>query len=230
MPSSTEAQQIADVIGQRCQAGGLDLHATTSVGRYNGQVDQPYHLPGDPTSMVVVIGNSRAIWPHLDRFVLESREPLADPVDTYVQLLVAQATTGIDGLVDIRFAHEPPPRRIAIQRLADVAGLAWLSPSHLCIHPTFGPWIALRAAVVLDVPAPPAASRVPPPCSCADHCLPQLDHAMALGEPTNATELIEHWRAWLAMRDACPIGRQHRYDDEQIRYHYTGERPARWGG
>lgn len=225
MPSSTDT----DLIAGRCHDGGLDLHAVTSVGRYNAEVDPPFHLPGDARSLAIVIGNSRAIWPHVDRFVLESPEPLTDPVDTYVEGVVRQATTGIQGLVDIRFSDEPPPRRIAMQRLAHVAGLAWLSPSHLCIHPTFGPWIALRAAVVLDQPAPAPAAPLPPPCDCSTHCLPKLEEALAAGEPTNADELVENWRLWLAMRDACPVGRQHRYTDEQIVYHYIGERPARWG-
>ncbi|MGH8586497.1 MAG: hypothetical protein ACREWE_10055 [Gammaproteobacteria bacterium] len=43
-----------------------------------------------------------------------------------------------------------PPRRVAMQRLAHLSGLAYLSPSHLNVHATYGPWIALRAAVVID--------------------------------------------------------------------------------
>ena len=31
----------------------------------------------------------------------------------------------------------------------------------------------------------------------------------------------ENWRSWVAIRDACPLGKAHRYSDEQIRYHYT---------
>jgi methylmalonic aciduria homocystinuria type C protein len=224
MPSSTDA----DLIARRCHQVGLDLSAVTSVGRYNDQVDAPFHLPGDRTSSVIVLGNTRAMWPHLDRFVGSSSQPLTDPVDTYVEHVISGVTADIAGVIDVRYSHEPPPRRIAIQRLADVAGLAWLSPSHLCIHPMFGPWIALRAAVVLDQPAPAAASRLEPPCHCSAHCLPKLREALVAGEPTNAAQLIEHWRLWLAMRDACPVGRQHRYDDEQIVYHYIGRRPARW--
>lgn len=40
---------------------------------------------------------------------------------------------------------------IAIQRMAQAAGLAQLEEnSHLCVHPKFGPWIALRCALVFD--------------------------------------------------------------------------------
>ncbi|MCU1361675.1 MAG: hypothetical protein JWN99_2964 [Ilumatobacteraceae bacterium] len=224
-PRRTDPQ----VIATRCRDAGLDLHGITSVGRYNASVDRPFHLPGADGSLVMVIGNTRVMWPHVDRFVLSSTDALTDPVDTYVQQVVTAATDDVDDVIDIVFSHEPPPRRIAIQRLAHIAGLAWLSPSHLCIHPTFGPWMALRAAVVLDRPAPADRAPIQPPCDCSTHCLPRLAQALAAGEPTNAPQLVEHWRLWLAMRDACPVGRQHRYDDEQIVYHYIGQRPARWG-
>jgi methylmalonic aciduria homocystinuria type C protein len=217
-----------DLIASRCVDAGLDLHATTSVGRYNALVTEEFHLPGHETSAVIVIGNTRALWPHIDRFVMGSPQPLSDPVDTYVERVLADAVAEIDGVIDVRFSHEPPPRRVAIQRLADVAGLAWLSPSHLCVHETVGPWMALRAAVVLERPAPLPAAELPPLCDCASHCLPKLQQALAAGEATSA-DVEEHWRLWVAMRDACPVGRAHRYSDEQIAYHYIGERPPRWG-
>jgi methylmalonic aciduria homocystinuria type C protein len=127
---------------------------------------------------------------------------------------------------EIRFAPEPPPRRVAMQRLAHVAGLAWLAPSHLCVHPRFGPWIALRAAVVIDVEGPPPQTPIAAPCDCATGCQPAFDRALAAGTPRDQAELRERWRLWLAVRDACPVGRAHRYDDDQIRYHYAGDRPG----
>lgn len=212
---------IPEVV-RRCREHGLDLSGVAAVGTYNREVDAEYRLPGDDDRLVVVIGNSRALWPHLAE-LLASDEP--DPVDTYVEKAIGEAVAGMtERVIDIRFSHEPPPRRIAIQRLAHLAGLAWLSPSHLCVHPEFGPWIALRAAIVLDVPAPVAVVPLDPPCDCSTHCLPLLDRALAAGEPRNPAELRESWRLWLAMRDACPVGRRHRYNEAQVLYHYTGIR------
>ena len=34
-----------------------------------------------------------------------------------------------------------------MQRLAHVAGLAYLSESHLSVHAEYGPWLGLRAAI-----------------------------------------------------------------------------------
>ncbi len=214
-------------IAARCARAGIDLAGVTAAGAYDQLVDAPFGLEASPDATVLVLGNTRAMWPHLERFVAE-HGPLDDPVDTYVTRTVRDATADVHDVVDIRFSHEPPPRRIAIQRLADRAGLAWLSPSHLCVHPTYGPWIALRAAIVLErsmTTLPPAAE---PPCDCSANCLPCLQEAIAAGEPANNDEMVAQWHLWLAMRDACPIGRAHRYGDEQIRYHYLGERPAAW--
>ncbi len=217
----------ADEIIGRCAAAGIDLAAVTSVGAYDELVDEPFRLGAAADATVVVLGNTRALWPHLERFV-HDHGPLDDPVDSYVERTVRAATAGVDDVVDIRFSHEPPPRRIAIQRLADRAGLAWLSPSHLCVHPVHGPWIALRAAVVLSRPPEhvPAAASVT--CDCTANCLPRLLEAVAAGEPSSNDDMVAHWQRWLAMRDACPIGRAHRYGDDQIRYHYLGERPRSW--
>ena len=55
---------------------------------------------------------------------------------------------------------------IAIQQMAQAAGLAQLEQnSHSCVHPKFGPWIALRCALVFDnVPytEPQGAPRMKP--------------------------------------------------------------------
>ena len=32
-------------------------------------------------------------------------------------------------------------------------------------------------------------------------------------------------RAWIAVRDACPMGREHRYSEAQLAFHYRGMRP-----
>lgn len=217
-----------DEIARRCADAGIDLSSVTTARAYDEVVDRPFRLGAAPEATVIVLGNTRALWPHLERFVRE-RGALDDPVDSYVMHTVRAATADVDDVLDIRFSHEPPPRRIAIQRLADRAGLAWLSPSHLCVHPEYGPWIALRAAVVLGRPLVdvPAAAR--PPCDCAANCMPRLHDAIAAGEPASNAEMVAHWQLWLAMRDACPVGREHRYGEEQIRYHYLGERPSSWG-
>ncbi len=219
-----------DLVANRLTRDGIDLAASTSVAAYNAAVGAAHRLPGPADSTVMVVGNTAALWPHIERFARAEGSHVADPVDRFVEGVVADATADVGGVIDIRFSHEPPPRRIAIQRLAHLAGLAWLSPSHLCVHPDFGPWIALRAAIVFDEPVGAVPAEPKPPCDCSQHCLPLLARALEAGEPSDGAELAERWRLWLAVRDACPVGKPHRYPNDQIRYHYTGVRPERWGG
>jgi len=209
---------------KRLRSRGLDLTATTTSQQYNAVVDPPYRLPefDRDNTLVLVIGNTKVLWPHITA-VWNQPKYRADPVDTYCDETIAQSMMSIQTEYDIRFYHEPPPRRIAIQKLAEVAGLAGLSQSHLCVHPEFGPWIALRAAIVFDAESTPSIPTKAP-CECSSGCGPQLEAALAAGEPVRRADLMDRWKLWLAVREACPVGQTHRYSDEQIVYHYTEER------
>ena len=154
---------ITDLVASRLTRHGIDLAGCTSVTTYNASVGAAHRLPGPADSTLMVVGNTAALWPHVERFVLAAGSRVDDPVDRFVEGVVADATSDVGGVIDIRFSHEPPPRLIAIQRLAHLAGLAWLSPSHLCVHPVFGPWIALRAAIVLDEPIETVPRQPEPP-------------------------------------------------------------------
>lgn len=212
-----------------CTAAGLDLVQPFAVQWYNAVVPDPHKLPTyerDPT-LGLLIGNTRALWP---RFLSALRGQPAlldgdDPVDCYVEDAVGRASATLGPRWQCLWAHRS--RQVAIQQLAQRAGLAYLSPGHLSVHPRFGPWIALRAVIVVDAEGPAgAASPIAPPCDdCHVRCEPAFARAAAtLVEPVNQAAVTPHWQLWLAARDACPIGREYRYDDAQIGYHYTKDK------
>lgn len=218
-----------------CASRGLDLVQPLQVGWYNEAVDAAYRLPdfgrsgADAGALALVIGNTRALWPRLREALAQDAALAAhpDPVDHYCERVVRAALAGVARPWEVRFAPEPPPRRVAMQRLAHVAGLAYLAPSYLSVHPVYGPWIALRAAVVVDMDGPPGPPpALAPPCDCAARCAPRLRAAQAQASTPvpSAGEMESRWRAWLAVREACPVGWAHRYGDEQIRYHYIKDR------
>ncbi|MBK9036437.1 MAG: hypothetical protein IPL61_35190 [Myxococcales bacterium] len=227
----TPAARVA-AIADACARGGFDLHATAAVADYNVRVPDDVRLPdlGRPRALVVVIGNTAALWPRFAAALADDPDlaAAADPLDTYAAQVIGAAVAAAtpDVATEVRYAPEPPPRCVAIQRLAEVAGLAALAPSHLAIHPIYGPWFALRAAIVIDVDGPPPRPVPARACDCAQGCQPALDRALAAGAPRDAAELRERWRLWLAVRDACPVGRAWRYGEQQLTYHYTGDRAA----
>lgn len=236
----TDAAERVATLATRLAPAGLDLVRGLDARRYDAVVAPEYRLPrpgGRDARLAVVIGSSRAFW---DPFVAWLRaDPArldgADPIDRYVVDVARAALADVAVAHEARFSFEAPPRRVAMQRLAHVAGLASLTPAMLCVHPTFGPWIALRAVVVFDVAPPPPADperAMPPAChACADRCAPALaraqDAVAARGRPADAVEraggdpVAPDWTLWLAVRDACPIGREHRYPEPYLRYVYT---------
>ncbi len=207
----------------------FDLIQPFSVRWYNQRA--PDHALPDfarGNALGWLLASSRAFWaPFIAaRHADPALRAAAHPVERYVERVSAELAAALPVPAQVRFAHDGPPRLVAMQKLAEASGLAALSPSHLSVHPVFGPWIALRAVIVCDADGPSG----PPPevaraCDCAANCLPALERAMAAGE-ASCDGVAEAWTHWLAVRDACPIGREHRYSPTQIRYHYTKDRRA----
>jgi hypothetical protein len=220
-------ERVLAELRERCTAAGFDLAAACRVGWYNQVVVGDLRLEdfGSPDHLTVVIGNSRALWPSFVAALRRDPALLAapEPLQSYTELSIAAAVRELGQRAEVRWAHEAGTRLVAIQRLAHIAGLAYLSPSHLSVHAVYGPWIALRAAITFALPGPvgPRVQLAPPCADCTQACLPAFERARAL---TSTSTGASDWRPWLACRDACPVGREHRYETNQIVYHYGKER------
>ncbi len=223
-----------------CARAGFDLIAPLCVGWYNDAVAEQHRAAdfGDPASLALLIGNSRALW---EPFIADlAREPshlaLRDPLSRYVERVIERAAARLHAATRIHHGHDPA-RVIAMQRVAELSGLSALSPSHLSVHPRYGPWIGLRSLVVVRA-AGPACRPQPPqlPCGgCEGQCLPAFRRALASSPGAlDRGSVKRHFQRWLAARDACPWGREFRYGEAQIRYHYLEDRGvlesevARW--
>jgi hypothetical protein len=198
-------------------AAGLDLRA-------------PVAFEGRPACLV---GNSRAVWaPFVSWLRAEPRRAeLADPFDTFASTALARACTLLGG-------DFPPPDRIVFPYergapdfvgLAVRAGLLWKGAGGLGVHPVFGPWVSLRALFVFPAmtasfaPGEPTANACAPCEHCETGCGPAY---RALSVPGSEAEFRhgDIWRGWARARAACPTGAEHRYDADQLEYHYTHDR------
>lgn len=230
--SREEWQEIVARVTSACAEAGLDLVHAFDVGRYNAVAPPADQLQdfGASSGLGILIGNTRKLWPVFVRAV-ENDPALRNsenPLDTYV---IERLANVVDRATPHRhctvLSHVTEPRAFPIQRLAELVGFAALSPSHLAIHPLHGPWLALRAVLVFDLPGPDAALAEPTrPCrSCSAPCLPALERAVAAsGWPLTSTAIAEHATEWVLVRDVCPVGQGSRYGDAQLSYHYM---PAR---
>ena len=125
-----------------------------------------------------------------------------------------------------------------MQRVATTAGVCYHDgETQLAIHPKFGSWLGFRACVVVDAPSGLGASP-PAPLGCLlteeekaagraamAAALRASDEANLCTQLHGAKGMERDVRlAWAALRDVVGIGREHRYSDDQITYHYTKDK------
>lgn len=225
----TTPADVVSVLTESLRPAGLDLIAPFRVRDYDAQVPARYQLPefGRDDAFGVVIGNTRAIWaPFIGSL---AREPSGlrslHPLDRHVERAVTAALAPLAAVRhQVRWAHARLTRFVAIQRVAYAAGLAFHAPCRLAIHPEHGLWIGLRAAIAFDLAAPPTstAPAVPHPCDgcSARPCLPAFEGALATTGGRRGCDVSP----WQAVREACQLALAARYEDAEIRYHYTKDR------
>ncbi len=200
-----------------CAAAGFDLVQPFDSAWCARDPDLVAAIGSSDSALAVVVGNTRALWPVLIRAIRSdpARLDRSNVVDDWAEEKIGGACAAASAPFRVLWAHRLNEPVVPVQRFARVAGLAWLSPANLSIHPRFGPWIGLRAVVLFDLPGPGgAAPHLADPCgACARACLPAFESARHRVDAS--------WADWLAARDACPLGREFRYPDEQLAYHYT---------
>lgn len=230
--SELDWQPIHERLAGAAVQAGLDLVQPFGVARYNAVAPPEARLPdfGRPNPLGVLVGNTRQLWPVFTRAYASDPELARSehPLDTYVvtrlPALVRAASPARQHLI---FSHVIGPSAFPIQRLAEAIGFAAISPSHLAIHPQHGPWLGLRAVVVLDVAGPETATSIlERPCErCSAPCVPALQHALeASGTALDSASIAAHASDWIAVRDACPLGKASRYGSRQLAYHYAPRR------
>ena len=218
-----------------CQDAGLDLLHPFALADYNRHVELADRLGdfGRERALGILVGNSRALWPAFTAAIASQTELSANPLDEYVVSKVNLAcASSITPRYQSHFSHTATPHPLPVQRLAELVGFAATSPSHLAIHALHGPWLALRAVVVVDLDGPgtPAAEPARPCLGCAAPCVPALNRALsASGPKLDSRSVSEHAAEWIAVRDACPVGTTSRYDEAQLSYHYGVDRRLRHG-
>jgi methylmalonic aciduria homocystinuria type C protein len=223
--------EVASALQSSCDDAGLDIVQPFRIDWFNGEVEPPLRLPdyGRRGALGFVIGNTRHLWSVFAR-ALRNDPSLLDvehPLDAYVEKTLTDAATRsiTEGHV-ILFAHRTTPAPIAIQRVAQASGLAHLSPSRLSVHPIYGPWLSLRAVIVVDADGPPGERPLAhDPCTpCAKPCLAAFDQAMAATDLSRSGDVERQWQSWANVREVCPEGKDFRYGDDQLRYHYAKDR------
>jgi hypothetical protein len=218
---------------------GLNLVAAVPVDRYDSAVTEPYRagaLDSGARSIVVIANGGGALWAahkeHARRNPgwWERDHPLDDFTRTVVEHEIAPAARKTGARCTVVFPFMRGKATLNFIELGKEAGLAGPSILGVVVHPRFGPWIAFRAAILIDekVDAPGDACGFDPCPSCVERpCIAAC--------PTAAVAYPAGWDIPRCLayriesepdcarrchsRAACVLGPEHRYPEDELAYH-----------
>ena len=161
-----------NIIRRAAEPHGLNLVAATPVARYDDTVKEISRASAiDPLARsIVVIGNGGgALWNALQLHA--ARNPgwwdRENPLDDFTREVVERdlaAPLRVSGLrCTTVYPFMSSGRTLSFIELGKVAGIAGPSILGVTVHPVYGPWIAFRAALLLDeeLDRLPAKYRIP---------------------------------------------------------------------
>lgn len=205
-----------------CPGSGWWGDLRAAVGAFGMRLNGGFH---DDSGTVVMIGHAGPrLW---ERFDAERPEGI-DPLDRWTRSVLAPVSERFGATLVL--PNDGPPWR-PFQRWAIRAEPVHPSPLGLLIHPEFGLWHALRAALVFpDARDLPARADAPSPCTtCADRpCLTACPVGAFDGRSYAADRCAAHVRSdagrdcrdrGCRARRACPVGQDRAWGDDQQAFH-----------
>ena len=206
---------------------GLNLFGVLSIERYDAEVPAAWRSAAElpaARSAVLVGAAGRAL------FAAFGRAPEAglarDPLDHYTRRVVEAAVSPLAGRA--LFAFERRGERFAdFVALGRAAGLGAPSRLGLLLHPEYGPWMSLRALLLLPLALPesPALNGFEPCRGCPAACSRACPGAALAAERFDISRCAATRRRAPGCarkcdaRRACVFGTEHRYDDFAEAHH-----------
>lgn len=218
---------------------GLNLVAAIAATRYDAQAPATMRAAAaDPAAraIIVVANGGGDFWRAFTAYAAAHpgwrarTHPLDDFTRAVVEDTLAPAVRaqGVRCTPVYPFVADAPT--LNFMELGKRAGLAGPSIVGVVVHPVYGPWIAFRAALLVDVAidAPGAVLGFDPcpgclPRSCVAACPAQaVTSASGWDIPRCLTHRVEREADCTSRCDAraaCVLGPQHRYPDDELAYH-----------
>ena len=221
---------------------GLNLIGTTPRADYEALVPSRYHIKQrfPETETIVVIGNGGGeFWQHFRAYVEARPDYLQQhdhPLDAYTAEVISARLRPLLDAARTQYRLIYPFQffsglTVSFMHLAQAARLSVPSILGVQIHPQYGPWIAWRAAVLIDheLPALSAPAQNFDLCStcverpCITACPAQAVSATQglgllactqyrLDVPPDCAERCH-------ARYNCVYGREYRYPEDELAYH-----------
>jgi hypothetical protein len=206
---------------------GLNLFGVLSIERYDAEVPAAWRaaaeLPGARSAVLVGAGG-RALFAALRRAPEAGLD--RDPLDHYTRRIVEAAVEPLAGRA--LFAFERRGERHAdFVALGRAAGLGAPSRLGLLIHPEYGPWMSLRALLLLPLALAetPALDDFEPcrgcPAPCSEACPGAAVGAEGfdIGRCAGTRRRVPGCALKCAARRSCVLGTGQRYEDFAEAHH-----------
>ncbi len=234
----TELLQSVRTVGER---RGLNLVAAIPAARYDAAVasrsasGSAVAVSAPDARSIIVIGNGggafwRALKDHAARHPgwWQRDHPLDDFTREVIEREVAPSVRAVG--VACRPIYPFDVMSINFMELGRIAGLGGPSILGVLVHPTYGPWIAFRAALLIDadLDSPGAASGFEPCPGCTVRsCIPACPvGAVSFPQGWDIPRCVEHrmevepdCAPRCHSRAGCVLGPEHRYPDDALAYH-----------
>lgn len=238
-PFRARAEVVLAELTRALAPFGLNLIGVTTPAAYDALVPPSHRLGPRVAGAIVVIGNGgggfwSAYRDHLSRHPGWAER--AHPLDDFTTFVMEEHAVPIAERLGVRPQLRLPFRETALSfvHLAEAAGLGRRGLLRVLLHPEFGPWLALRGALlVADAPAAPRPAAGFDPCpSCRDRpCVAACPGgAMTAAEGWDVPTCID-FRVARAdenpcltrchARVACVYGRRHVYPEDALAHHHA---------
>lgn len=215
---------------QLLESGGLNLSGVLSGPGYDERVPPGWtrcELLPQARAVLVLASGGRALW---SAFCSAPEAGLSrDPLDRYTRRLVEEAAARLPGASRAVFSFEAREGRFAdFVALARAAGLGSPSRLGLLLHPRYGPWMSIRAALLTEVelpetPADPGfdpCTGCPAPCAAACPASAPTPGGFDLAACTATRSSERDCALRCAARRGCRVGPEHAYAPEAEAFHF----------
>jgi hypothetical protein len=223
-------------VRRRAGDAGLNLLGLVDAERFDAAQTRERRVRSiaPQCGTVLVVGSGgRALWQQFARRTAASGRSAAR-ADSYAWGVTQDIESTLRAAAIVcRTIAGPCDVRLPFTRLGEAAGLGTVSPvTGLLLHPDFGPWVRIRAAVLADgKPFGPIADasiseRFQPCCGCSRPCVaacPVGVHDGLGGQDLGRCASHRHegnCESHCSSRSACPVGSAHRdADGEHVHSH-----------
>ena len=218
---------------------GLNLVAATPADRYDTAVKAEYRAgtisPGTK-SIVVIANGGGAFWTAFRRHAASNPgwDNRDNPLDDFTRFVFEEhvasrlSRSNIAHIIVYPFLSNG--RTLNFMEAGKAAGLAGPSILGVMVHPVYGPWIAFRAAILVNelIDEPGAAAGFDPCPTCIPRTCITACPANAVTFPsgwdipkclTHRVEVEADCTPRCHARAGCVLGPEHLYPDDELAYH-----------